>query len=137
MTYELEEGELLQLDFKKLQSIAQSSEDVIPVVVQDIDSSAVLILAYANQAALQQTLRTKKATFWSTSRHALWIKGATSGDELEIVDVRVNCEQNSLLYRVRLKGSGACHTKSKDGSSRLSCYYRKISSDGLLEISEL
>ena len=71
------------------------------------------------------------ATFWSTSRNEFWIKGATSGDYLEIVDIRVNCEQNSLLYRVRLKGKGACHIQDGNGVSRHGCYYRRIESGGL------
>jgi phosphoribosyl-AMP cyclohydrolase len=66
------------------------------------------------------------ATFWSTSRNELWIKGKTSGDYLEIIEVCVNCEQNSLLYRVKPKGKGACHTKNKDGTPRSGCYYRAI-----------
>ena len=70
------------------------------------------------------------ATFWSTSRNELWIKGATSGDMLELVDVRVNCEQNSLLYMVRLKGEGSCHTK-ENGRARYGCYYRSIDNGNL------
>ena len=76
------------------------------------------------------------ATFWSTSRNELWIKGKTSGDYLEIVEVRVNCEQNSVLYRVRPKGQGACHTKDKDGVARSGCYYRIIEKDGALSFAE-
>ena len=65
------------------------------------------------------------ATFWSSSRNELWIKGKTSGDYLEIVEVRVNCEQNSILYRVRPKGQGACHVKDEQGIARKGCYYRR------------
>ncbi|MBN1399554.1 MAG: phosphoribosyl-AMP cyclohydrolase, partial [Anaerolineae bacterium] len=72
------------------------------------------------------------AAFWSTSRNELWVKGATSGDTLQVVEVRVNCEQNSLLYIVRPLGAGACHTKTLDGHTRMSCYYRRIV-DGRLE----
>ena len=71
------------------------------------------------------------AAFWSTSRNELWIKGATSGDVLELVEVRVNCEQNSLLYRVRPQGQGACHTVDAEGRSRAGCYYRRLAGDGL------
>ena len=62
----------------------------------------------------------------------LWVKGATSGDTLKLVEVRVNCEQNSLLYLVRPLGQGACHTKGVDGKARPSCYYRRLN-DGKLE----
>jgi phosphoribosyl-AMP cyclohydrolase len=132
MSVEIEEGPLLQLDFGKLLKIARTGAEVVPAVAQDADSGEVLIIGYANQLALETTLRERKATFWSTSRHELWIKGATSGDFLEVVDVRVNCEQNSLLYLVRLAGSGSCHTKDASGKARHGCYYRRIQADGTL-----
>ncbi len=122
----LEEGAELTLDFSKLQAIGRGDAAVIPVAVQDFDSKEVLIVAYANQEALAYTLAYGVAAFWSTSRNELWVKGATSGDTLELVDVRVNCEQNSLLYLVRPLGAGACHTKDADGKARASCYYRRI-----------
>jgi phosphoribosyl-AMP cyclohydrolase len=122
----LEEGGELLLDFAKLQKVAGTREPVLPVVVQDAGSREVLILAYANQAALQHSLEHGVATFWSTSRNELWIKGATSGDILALEEVRVNCEQNSLLYLVRPQGQGACHTREADGRARSSCYYRRI-----------
>lgn len=130
---ELEEGSELQLDFAKLRKVATGGVDVLPVVVQHADNGEVLILAYANELALQKTLEEKRAVFWSTSRNELWIKGATSGDLLQIVEVRVNCEQNSLLYRVRPQGQGACHTKGVDGRPRSGCYYRRIVEEGKLE----
>ncbi len=122
----LEEGTTLTLDFDKLPAIGRGDAAVIPVAVQDADSKEVLIIAYANQEALTYTLTHRVAAFWSTSRNALWVKGATSGDTLELIEARVNCEQNSLLYLVRPLGAGACHTKGKDGKTRLSCYYRRI-----------
>lgn len=131
MSEELEEGIEIQLDFKKLKRIAACEKDVLPVAVQDVETGDVLLIGYANRLALETTLKEKIATFWSTSRNELWIKGATSGDYLEVVDVRVNCEQNSLLYRVKLKGQGACHTKGKDNVARHGCYYRTISGSSL------
>jgi phosphoribosyl-AMP cyclohydrolase len=95
----------------------------------------VLLVAFANETALYYTLEHNVAAFWSTSRDELWVKGATSGDTLEVVEVRVNCEQNSLLYLVRPVGEGACHTRGADGRSRRSCYYRRIA-DGQLEFVE-
>lgn len=123
----LEEGKDVLLDFEKLRKVAQSPDPVVPVIVQDADSREVLILAYANEKALRDTLESGLATFWSTSRNELWIKGKTSGDELKIVEVRVNCEQNSLLYLVRRVGKGSCHVKDATGQTRLGCYYRRIS----------
>jgi phosphoribosyl-AMP cyclohydrolase len=128
----LEEGSELKLDFAKVAKVAQCGEALLPVAVQDADTKEVLLLAYANKAAFDYTLKHGVATFWSTSRNELWIKGATSGDTLEIVEIRVNCEQNSLLYLVKPLGEGACHTKDRNGKARASCYYRKIH-DGKLE----
>ena len=131
----LEEGTDLQLDFTKLQKIAKTDSQVVPVVVQDADSRDVLVVAYSNQEALEHSLKTGIATFWSTSRNELWIKGATSGDTLQIVDIRVNCEQNSLLYLVRMVGGGVCHTKDAEGHTRKTCYYRSLK-DGKLNFLE-
>lgn len=131
----LEEGNELLIDFEKLGKVAQCGEALVPVAVQDADTKEVLIVAYANETALKYTLEHGVAAFWSTSRDELWVKGATSGDTLQLVEVRVNCEQNSLLYLIRLLGEGACHTKCADGTSRRSCYYRRIK-DGKLEFVE-
>jgi len=132
---QLEEGRDLLLDFGKLREVARCDEAMIPVAVQDVSSKEVLLIAYANEAALRYTLDHGVAAFWSTSRDELWVKGATSGDTLEVVEVRVNCEQNSLLYLVRPLGEGACHTKGADGRSRPSCCYRRIRG-GRLEFVE-
>ena len=124
--HEIEEGNQLNLDFTKLKKVASCDQGLVPAVAQDVESGEVLIVGYANELALQTTLKENMATFWSTSRNELWIKGKTSGDYLEIVEVCVNCEQNSLLYRVKPKGKGACHTKNEDGTPRSGCYYRAI-----------
>ena len=127
--HELENGTSLALDFKKLAKVVACGEDLIPAVAQDAESGEVLIVGYANELALNTALEQGMATFWSSSRNELWIKGKTSGDYLEIVEVRVNCEQNSILYRVSPKGQGACHVKDEQGIARKGCYYRKITSD--------
>jgi len=109
--------------------------DVIPVVVQHAATKEVLVVAYANEAAVRQTLTTKVATFWSTSRNELWVKGATSGDHLDVSEVRVNCEQNSLLYVALPRRRGCCHTKDATGATRPTCYYRRITDNGALEFT--
>ncbi len=129
---DLEEGTTLQIDFAKLASIGAAGHPVVPVAVQDADTGEVLIVAYADEAALGATLERGQAVFYSTSRQELWHKGATSGDTLTIVEVRVNCEQNSLLYRVRPDGAGACHTTDASGSTRSSCFYRVVTRPGEL-----
>ena len=68
--------------------------------------------------------------FWSTSRNELWEKGKTSGETFDLIEVRVNCEQNSLLYRVRPRRGGICHTKSRRGDPR-NCFYRRLDLDSL------
>ncbi len=126
----LEECSELRLDFGKLDKLAATRPRVLPVVLQHADSGEVLFVGYANQLALERTLETRTAVLWSTSRNELWHKGATSGDVLDLIDVRVNCEQNSLLYRVRPRAGGACHTRDASGQTRRACYYRKIGADG-------
>ena len=122
----LENGDIVLMDFEKLRKVAACQDPVVPVIVQDAISKDILILAYANEAALRHTMESGLATFWSTSRNELWIKGKTSGDELNIVEVRVNCEQNSLLYLVKMAGKGSCHVKDSQGQTRFGCYYRRI-----------
>ena len=131
----IEEGSALLLDFEKLTKVAQTQQSVLPVAVQDAESGEVILVAYANQEALQYTLDHGIAAFWSTSRNKLWVKGATSGDTLSIVEIRVNCEQNSLLYIVKLLGEGICHTKEADGTARRSCYYRRIQDGHLVWVN--
>jgi len=123
---QIEEGELLHLDFGKIRSIGKTEEDVIPVVVQEHGTGEVLIIAYANRQALDYSLKNRVAAFWSTSRNELWVKGKTSGDTLTLIEARVNCEQNSILYIVSIDGEGACHTKDRNGKPRKSCFYRTI-----------
>ncbi|MEC7800867.1 MAG: phosphoribosyl-AMP cyclohydrolase [Verrucomicrobiota bacterium] len=134
--HELEEGATLHLDFKKLKKVANCDEDILPAIAQDAETGEVLIVGYANKLALDTARKEKMATFWSTSRNELWIKGKTSGDFLEIVEICVNCEQNSILYKVIPKGKGACHTKDEDGKARTGCYYRSINEDGALSFKD-
>ncbi len=122
----IEEGAELKLDFSKLNTAIRNCPDVIPVAVQDIDTQELLVVAYANETALKEAIKRRTAVFWSTSRNELWVKGETSGNTFDLVEIRVNCEQNSLLYRVRPRGSGMCHTRNEKGESRSGCYYRRL-----------
>ena len=129
MSAEITVGTACLLDFSKLKSIAKNVErDVIPVVIQDVDTLEVLIIAYMDLEALECTFKNKLATLWSTSRNVLWEKGKTSGDELAFVEARINCEQNSLVILVKPK-AGACHVEDSKGKHYSSCYYRRIVSD--------
>jgi len=133
---DLEEGTTLGLDWDKLAKIGAGGQRVLPVVLQEADSGEVLFVGYANEEALQATLERGSAVLWSTSRHELWHKGATSGDTLELVEVRVNCEQNSLLYLVRRQAGGACHTHGAAGATRPGCYYRRLEGSATLSFVE-
>jgi phosphoribosyl-AMP cyclohydrolase len=106
---------------------------LVPVVTQDARTREVLILAFANREAFEETRRSGYATYWSRSRNELWKKGLTSGDLLAVEEIRINCEQSSLLYLVTPLGKGACHARRADGSPYPSCYYRRIAADGTLE----
>lgn len=97
---------------------------LIAAVAQDADSGAVLMLAWMNAEALQLTLETKQATYWSRSRRKLWRKGEESGHTQEVVEARIDCDQDAILLRVRQRGP-ACHTGAQ------SCFYRIAEPTGL------
>lgn len=122
------------LDF--LLDFGADGQNLLPVVTQDATTKEVLILAFVNKDAFDETVRSNYATFWSRSRNELWKKGMTSGDMLRIIEIRTNCEQNSLLFLVTPEGKGACHAKKDNGMPYSSCYYRKLNNDGKLEIIE-
>jgi len=132
---QLEEGTALSIDFGKIHRAAASPEGLVPVVLQHADTKDVLFVGYANHLALAETLASGRAVLWSASRDELWRKGETSGDVLALVEVRVNCEQNALLYLVRPVGGGACHTRDASGATRPTCFYRRVA-DGALVFVE-
>jgi phosphoribosyl-AMP cyclohydrolase len=111
----------------------ERGEKLLPVVTQDFTTKEVLILSFINKAAFDETRKSGYATYWSRSRNELWKKGLTSGDMLRVEEIRINCEQNSLLFMVTPEGKGACHAKKEDGNPFSSCYYRKIKEDDSLE----
>jgi phosphoribosyl-AMP cyclohydrolase len=108
----LTEDLLKKLDFKK-------GNGLIPVVAQDAESKEVLMMAYANEEALEKTLSTGYAHYWSRSRQKLWMKGETSRHTQKIKEVLTDCDYDTLLYVVDQKGP-ACHT-GKD-----TCFYNKL-----------
>ncbi len=122
---ELEEGSALTLDFNKLEKAVGQSKGIIPVAVQHADTKELILVAYTNERAFRKSLADRSLVLWSTSRNELWEKGKTSGETFDLVEARVNCEQNSLLYLVRPRRGGICHTKNKAGQPR-NCYYRKV-----------
>jgi phosphoribosyl-AMP cyclohydrolase len=121
----VEETSALKLDFDKLAKSAGLCRGILPVAVQNIDTGEVILLAYTNQKAFNLAVRKRRLILWSTSRNELWEKGKTSGQKFELVEAYVNCEQNALLYRVRPRRGGICHTGNKAGKPR-NCFYRRI-----------
>ncbi len=94
---------------------------LMPAVVTEAGSGEVLMLAYMNAEALRLTLETGEAHFWSRSRRALWKKGETSGNTLRVVELRTDCDQDTLVVTVAVGGDAvACHT------GRKSCFYRRV-----------
>jgi len=130
MSKELEEGTVLMLDFAKIAKIAENCKDAIPVAVQHADTREVILVAYTNELAMRQSFTTRTLTLWSTSRNELWVKGKSSGETFELLEARVNCEQNSLLYIVRPRRGAICHTRNRRGEPR-DCFYRRIDLDTL------
>jgi phosphoribosyl-AMP cyclohydrolase / phosphoribosyl-ATP pyrophosphohydrolase len=109
-----------QLSFKE--------NGLIPVVVQDDQTGEILMMAYMNAKALDRTIRTGEAHFFSRSRKALWHKGATSGHTQRVKEIRVDCDQDALLLRVEPDGP-ACHTGAP------SCFYRRLDKGRLVKLS--
>ena len=100
-----------------------NADGLAPTIVQDIDSGAVLMMAWMNEAALMRTLEIGKATFYSRSRKKMWVKGESSGHVQEVVEVRVDCDQDTILLRVKSHGP-ACHVGYN------TCFYRAFDEFG-------
>lgn len=106
-----------QIDFGK-------GGGTVPVVTQDHESGEVLMLAYMNEDAWKETLRTGRACYWSRSRDKLWRKGEESGHVQEVHEIYVDCDQDTVLLKVRQRGEAACHEGYR------SCFYRRRSESG-------
>lgn len=103
---------------------------LVPVVVQDAGNEQVLMVAYMNREAVERTLTTGKATYWSRSRQEFWVKGATSGHFQYVQEMLVDCDADCLLIKVEQVGA-ACHTGTR------SCFYRTVNDAGdLVTIAE-
>jgi phosphoribosyl-AMP cyclohydrolase len=105
------------MDFSKL-------DGLIPAVIQDAESAEVLMVGFMNAQALADTRRTGHATFFSRTRNTLWTKGETSGNRLEVVQILVDCDEDTVLVKVKRLGDGnVCHTGER------TCFYREIGAD--------
>jgi phosphoribosyl-ATP pyrophosphohydrolase/phosphoribosyl-AMP cyclohydrolase len=107
------------MDMNKLNELKYNEKGLIPVIVQDERTKEVLMMAWMNREALDLTIKTKKAAYWSRSRNCLWVKGETSGNFQTVKKIFVDCDADTLLLIVNQQGV-ACHTGSK------TCFYREL-----------
>lgn len=101
------------------QTLRFDAQGLVPAIAQDAGTGEVLMLAWMNAESVRRTLETGRVTYWSRSRKAFWVKGETSGNVQELVEMRVDCDRDCLLVLVRQTGP-ACHT------GRRSCFYTAI-----------
>ncbi len=100
---------------------------LIPVIAQDYKTGEVLMLAYMNKEAFEETLHTQRACYYSRSRNKLWRKGEESGNIQKVKEIRIDCDADTILLKVEQVGEAACHTGFR------SCFYRKIQDEMLKE----
>ncbi|MCP4715828.1 MAG: phosphoribosyl-AMP cyclohydrolase [Deltaproteobacteria bacterium] len=112
-----------------LDAIKYDSQGLVPTVIQDSENGEVLMVAYMNRDSLKSTLETGKTHFWSRSRQKYWMKGESSGHTQEVQDVRIDCDADCILVKVK-QNVAACHTGYR------SCFYRKWENDALIEVGE-
>jgi phosphoribosyl-AMP cyclohydrolase len=114
---------MIQLDFKK-------TGGLIPAIAQDYATGEILMLGYMNQAAFDATLTSGKATYYSRSRQTLWTKGETSGNVQRVKEIRIDCDDDTVLLKVEQLGGAACHTGHR------SCFYKKLENGSIRVIGE-
>jgi len=109
---------MIKLDFEK-------TNGLIPAIAQDYKTGEVLMLGFMNSQAFEKTIKTKKATYFSRSRQALWIKGEISGHVQNVKEIRVDCDNDTILLKVDQVGGAACHKGYK------SCFFSKVEESDL------
>ncbi len=112
---------MISLDFKKMGGL-------VPAIVQEQQTGEVLMLAFMNEAAWEKTLETGKATFYSRTRDTLWTKGLTSGNVQIVKEIRIDCDDDTVLLKVEQIGGAACHTGHK------SCFFNRLENDGTVTV---
>jgi phosphoribosyl-AMP cyclohydrolase len=114
---------MIDLDFEK-------QGGLIPTIVQDFKTGDVLMLAFMNEEAWQETLKTGKGTYWSRTRQELWVKGKTSGHIQRVREIWIDCDDDTLLLKVDQMGEAACHTGYR------SCFFKKVEGDSVRVVGE-
>src|SRR5215471_15582243 len=117
-------GDASMIDF------AKAKDGLVPAVAQDADTGAVLMLAWMNREAFEETLRTGRAVYFSRSRNRLWRKGEESGHVQQVREVYVDCDADTVLLKVHQVGGAACH------EGYPSCFSRRVEADGLKVVGE-
>lgn len=107
-----------------LDALAWNNEGLLPAVAQDADSGEVLMVAWMNRESLARTVETGEAVYWSRSRKALWKKGETSGHSQRVIEIRMDCDADTVLLRVHSRGGVACHT------GRRRCFFNLLEGKG-------
>ena len=115
---------MMEIDFKKM-------DGLVPVVVQDSANGELLMVGFANSEAYQKTLESGYVTFFSRTRHKLWLKGETSGNRLRVISAATDCDNDCLLFRVEVEGDGlVCHEGTR------SCFTKKIQVSPIAEVAQ-
>ena len=113
----------MQIDFDK-------SGGLVPAIAQDAETGQVLMLAWMNRAAYEETVQTRRAVYFSRSRNKLWRKGEESGNVQEVLGVYVDCDADTILLKVKQIGGAACH------EGYASCFFRRVEGNGLKVVAE-
>jgi phosphoribosyl-AMP cyclohydrolase len=114
---------MIRLDFQKCGGL-------VPAIVQDFETGEILMLAFMNEEAWGETLKTGMATYWSRTRQELWVKGKTSGNVQWVKEIRIDCDDDTVLLKVDQVGGAACHTGYR------SCFFKKLDGDRIRESGE-
>ena len=112
-----------------LDAICFDANGLVPAIAQQHDTGEVLMMAWMNRAAVDETLRTRRVCYYSRSRKSLWRKGESSGHTQKLIDMRIDCDADTILLLVDQKGA-ACHT------NRRSCFFRAVRDEGVVKIAE-
>jgi phosphoribosyl-AMP cyclohydrolase len=102
-------------------------QGLVTAIVQDFETGDILMLAYMNEQTLRQTLETLTMTYWSRSRGRVWVKGESSGNTQEVREIRIDCDGDAVLFKVKQNGGAACHTGHR------TCFYRRYENGELVE----
>jgi len=110
---------MVELDFSK-------GDGLLPAIAQDWQTGEVLMLAFINRESWEETLRSGHATYWSRSRSKLWKKGESSGNVQVVHEIRVDCDDDAVIFKIEQLGGAACHTGHR------SCFYRRVAGETLV-----